>query len=37
MENLRQLKHEVRRRKKKEATIVINVSITESKFHRRII
>jgi hypothetical protein len=37
MEFLRQLKHEVRRRKRKEATIVINVPVTESKFNRRII
>jgi hypothetical protein len=37
MEFLRQQKHEVRRRKRKEATIVINVSVTEPKFNRRII
>jgi hypothetical protein len=37
MEFLRQLKHEVKRIKRKEATIVINVSITESKLNRRII
>jgi hypothetical protein len=37
MEFLRQLKHEVRKRKRKEATIVINVSVTKSKFNRCII
>jgi hypothetical protein len=37
MEFLRQLKHEVKKRKKKEATIVITVPVTESKFNRRII
>jgi hypothetical protein len=37
MEFLRQLKHEVKKRKGKEATIVITVPITKSKFNRRII
>jgi hypothetical protein len=37
MEFLRELKYEVKRRKRKEATIVITVSVTESKFNRRII
>jgi hypothetical protein len=37
MEFLRQLKHEVRKRKRKEATIVITMSVTKSKFNRRII
>jgi hypothetical protein len=37
MEFLRQLKHEVKKRKRKEATIVITVSVIRSKFNRRII
>jgi hypothetical protein len=37
MEFLRQLKHEVRKRKEKEATLVITVPVTKSKFNRRII
>jgi hypothetical protein len=37
MEFLRQLKHEVRKRKRKEAIIVITVLVTKSKFNRRII
>jgi hypothetical protein len=37
MEFLRQLRHEVRKRKRKEATIVTTALVTKSKFNRCII